>query len=344
MTTIITKNFTLFVGSNDQALADTALRHDPTAYLIDSNNYQLDHNGTGYTSIPDLPDIDKFLLVCRQADNIIYSPPIAWNNDNKKYKGFLTNNPSEQHLVEKILQNLSLNRYKPIITNCPEITAWEPITDKQIEAMTELADIRKIDGPQLWAVGCSFTYGVGVKIKQRYANLLADEINMPLSVLADVGTSIGWAGSQILRSDIRKDDIVVWGLTQNHRLAYYDAKQCRLIHLSGAYYSWNPKFNKVFNIDNLTSDNRLYEAILMIHQVINFCTIIGAKLIIAGLLPEPNLSAYLKNKYNNYIHLTNDGLHRTYIDYAENGQHPGPISHKWYSDNIVQLIKEMGYI
>lgn len=346
------RTLTLFVGNNDSTVADAAKLHDSSAYLIDFSNCNSHHTGTCYTSLADMPSKNEFIELFRQAETIIYIPSDNWSDTSyttanrwTKSKKIPQYQSKMQHTTERLLQLFSLSRYTKII-NCPAITAWESITESASQTMLELMDHRKTDNPQLWVAGCSFTYGVGVEIEERYANLLANSLQLPVSVIADVASSITWAASQILRSDIRKDDIVVWGITDICRYPYYLKEENIIEHIHINTYKWFPEFHKKMSVMYLDDPTLLYNAISAIYQVINFCNKIGAKLVLAGLLVSSELGEYLNNNTPNYIHLS----HRDnvvvvdYIDYAKNNQHPGPISHQWFADNILTLLKELQYI
>jgi len=169
--------------------------------------------------------------------------------------------------------------------------------------MTKLVDRRNTDEVQLWAVGCSFTYGMGVSVNERYPNILSERLQLPLALLANPATSITWAANQILCSDIRKDDIVVWGLTSWNRFAHYDKTKNTVENIHVGYYGWFPAFNKTVSLDYLDSPTLLYNSINAINQVANFCKKIGAKLLIANLLCSQDLAEYLKNNFDNFVQL-----------------------------------------
>lgn len=312
---------TVFVGNNNQHLADTAISHDPTAYLIDSSNYKNTHYGTIFVSLADLEDVSQFNTVLRAADVIVYVSDNSWS-DNSKSKFSLKN------WTERSVQIFSLDQTKSVI-NCPSVLLYP-----SAESMLHLIDYRKSESRQLWVAGCSTTYGIGVESHQTYASLLSKELNVEYSLLALSGTSIKWAADQILRSDIRYNDIVVWGLTSEDRLAYY---QDELLHINTSNFS---KIAKDVNIHQLDNQNSKYQSLTAIFQVINHCNSIGAKLVMVGIHLHYEFAFYLKDM-TNYIHLNNcygvnsDDL---YPDYGSDQLHPGPITHQWYTDKILKVL------
>ena len=66
--------------------------------------------------------------------------------------------------------------------------------------------------PVLWTAGCSVTHGMGVSESERWGNILSEYLDMPEISLSMNGASIKWTADQILRSDIKRGDVVVWDL------------------------------------------------------------------------------------------------------------------------------------
>jgi len=321
----MTNQLTLFVGDNDGSLALSVLKLYPTAYLIDTSNYSYHHYGTCYTSLKDLPDIPTFASLLRRANNIIYSPPSRWNNDQKIKKY------SARYWTEQYLYTFSLDTTKQVI-NAPQLH-----TSNDVDTILNLNDQRKHKDKNLWVSGCSFTYGVGVNENERYANLLAKELNLPLSMLAKSGASISYSADQILRSDIRENDIVIWGITDHQRITHYDQPNNQIININvGKFHDINKKFD-------FFDPTLMYSSITAIHQVINFCNKIKAKLVLAGVFTNLETSAYLKN-VKSYIHLNSFygvKLKDRFLDVGDDSVHPGPLTHIWYAEKILDKLKEI---
>jgi hypothetical protein len=318
---------TVFVGNNDQQLADAAMSHDQTAYLIDQTNLKNNHTGTVYVSLADLSDVLQFHNFLQSADIIHYVPSNNWRDQNKKY--------SLKYWTERSIDIFSLDRNKTIVNFTSEDA---PINKNP---MLELADIRKTDDKQLWVAGCSTTYGVGVDNKQTYASILSDKLKMKFSLLATPASSIMWAADQILRSNIKNGDIVIWGLTSENRFPYFCPINNSILHISTTYYITNPTFNNIINIKHIDDLTAKYRSLTAIHQVVNYCNKIKVKLIIAGIHTDFKFAFNLKD-LPNYIHLNNfygvnsDDL---YIDYGTDNEHPGPLMHQWYAEKILGVLK-----
>ena len=185
---------TLFVGDVCESLSRAALKHDPTAFLIDHSNYKnflastITKDITVYTALGDLPkNLEIFYNIAMLATEIVYAPPAKWTDS-------IAVDPTDptvcvQGLTEIMLLLISEHC---TVTNL-DLCYFNP-------TINPLADLRKTENTQLWFAGCSFTYGVGVDSSQRYGQLVANHFNLPCSFLSKPGSSIAWAADQILRS------------------------------------------------------------------------------------------------------------------------------------------------
>jgi hypothetical protein len=195
---------------------------------------------------------------------------------------------------------------------------------------------RVSDNPVLWTVGCSFTKGNGVDFNQRYGYILSKKLNLPETMLAHSGSSIFWAADQILRSDIKKRDIVVWGITNSSRVSYINKFELdsalvdKYVQIQKQKQYWNLNY---FDSLSLTISN--FKQIL---QVINFCKKIGAELYLVNLLDHGLISLLLKH-FENFIDLAENETN-TYLDYGSDNDHPGPKQHKFYAEKIYEFITQ----
>ena len=161
-------------------------------------------------------------------------------------------------------------------------------------------------------------------------------MQLPVSWLTANASSLEWAADQILRSDIRSGDVVVWGLVPTVRFPYY--YNGSTVHATIGHYSTHPKFNDVIDLKHLDDDNNiLYRPVRHVKQVVNFCSKIGAKLTIAGLdVPAELQSFYLS--LPGFIHLHgNHGMDpkELYIDLGTDGKHPGKRTHQYFAQQII---------
>ena len=316
---------TLLVGDVTEYLSEEARKIDSQAKFINEHNHTNLSNGVYYTSLGDFLTLYNFIQTIDQAQHLIYCPPLAWSDEKKSfsYMKFWT----EYYLLyffkhKKITHNNKL-----------------PLLVEQKNVMLKLADTRKVPRKQLWVSGCSVSHGIGVSPTQRYGQLLANKMNLDVSFLTCSGSSIQWATDQIIRSDIRADDIVVWGITSFNRMPYYMDQQ--IWHINSSTYKYNPDFNKIIPIDLLDNDNMVYQNLISIHAVINFCNKIQAKLFLFGLLVDPHALKwtadlpYYTQLYGRFAFV--DDNHS--LDLGTDNQHPGPLMHQWYCQQMLQVIK-----
>ena len=318
-------SLTLFVGSNDPNLAEAAQSADSSAYLIDQTNQHKNNSGVCYTSISDVESLDDFASLLRQADVIIYVPDPTWNAD-QKVKQY-----SERYWVERYLYTFSLDKTKKIL-NCP--TPCSPTNDDLILTLNAQ---RKNNDPHLWVSGCSSTWGVGVEIHETYGSILAEKLNLPLCMLARPGASVAYAADQILRSDVRKGDLVILGITNHQRKTYYDEENSKIVQVTVT------NFKKQNRKIDLTDPTLLYDSITAVHRVLNFCRAVNAKLILIGIHTDIEFAAYLKN-IPSYIHANGFyGVNKNNMlkDVGDDNEHPGPLTHIWYAEKILDKLKEI---
>ena len=97
-------------------------------------------------------------------------------------------------------------------------TGWEELYRKSIAHVAYKRATKESNKPSLWVAGCSWSSAMGVETDERCGHLVAKELDLEEINLAIGGGSIWDASDQILRADIQKGDIVVWGLTSLGRV------------------------------------------------------------------------------------------------------------------------------
>lgn len=214
----------------------------------------------------------------------------------------------------------------------------------------QVKDIRKTNSTQLWMVGCSFANGNGVDPELRYGQLLAHNLDLPVSWLTLGGTSIDWAADQIIRADIRPGDLVVWGITGVNRRAWFDnhGNMYRLGAgaelIPGFFSSTIGKIDRnvqaPYLIDLLTDRSNVYHAVRSIMQIVEFSKKFNFDLaMIAHLelsLPEDSdiLEEFLLQT-DGYISIPK----QKYMDFGSDNYHPGPAQHQSWADHILNYLK-----
>lgn len=308
----------IYLGDVGQYLCDVAQLHDPNARLITDGNFTNLSTGTYYTSIADIGGLFNLGVLLQQANNIVYAPPAngVWSSDAMR-------NWTEDYL--------DVFRFRCVVEN---YTTPNNVTVDQ-QSMLKLADYRKTDASQLWVCGCSITYGDGVAQNERYGEILAELLDSDVSFLAECASSITWQADQILRSDIRSGDIVVWGLTIGNRFPFYADNIIKHVTPGTA------RTCEGYSIDDLDNSNRCYQNLTSIYQVINFCQKTKATLIIASLINR-HIIHCLDN-----IHLVmlcdiwGRVLKERFLDLGSDNKHPGIKTHRIYANEIFQMIKNI---
>ena len=340
----INNKITIYLGDIYPDTCEQAKQHDASAYLVDQSNYKnflnsvFDYDTTVYTSIADLPKdsgSEIILNILQKASTIVYVPPKIWSDN--KIVDVTDPTSSTQGYTESILLKLS---------DQINIVGLDLILLKQ--DVIPLADFRKSDSPQLWSVGCSITHGIGVGSSNRYGALLSVDLDMPCSFLTRPGSSIGWAADQILRSDLKEHDIVVWGMTSNQRLVYVHNKKL-LNGITAQQYVENPELEKIIPLKNLFSENTFYQNILSIQQVVNFCNKINCNLLLIGLFENYNLTRFLKTlpNYHKFPYSTSyskNSMHDKYVDLGTDQSHPGLAQHVEYKKFILNVLEHNYYV
>lgn len=309
---------TLFVGDNDVALSTQAIAYDARAILVDESNWKAilqtksDQNITIYTSLADLPKIDSktfalWQIIC-VAHTIFYCPPSVWSDDTGTFAWSGQKCLTEYYLYMAQLSGrsvtgLNLDHYR--------VSPYLKLVQKRLD-----------DRRSVWISGCSISHGVGVAEQERYGTIVGTTLNLPTYHLTRVGTSLEWAADQLLRSDIRSGDIVIWGLTEETRgpLAR-DGKILILDH------------SREFIAQRL-DETRYYKAITSVNQVVNITRKLGCQLILLPLICSEKLRMDLLH----CPELLNLPYQTNYVDLGSDGLHPGPKQHKIYADFCLGLV------
>ena len=199
---------------------------------------------------------------------------------------------------------------------------------------------RTTNDPVLWVAGCSFSSAVGVESNERWGHLVATELRLEEVNIAQGGASITFAADQILRSDIRRGDRVIWGLTTVARVDYVNSDEVYTSCVVTVAKERN--VFDLYTIDYFDSPTQQIQYTKAVKQVVNFCQKIGAELVLANMLCDSNpIVNYLK-QLPNYVGCYNDlGVYSklNFIDIGTDGRHPGPKTHQKYAKEIIKFIQ-----
>jgi hypothetical protein len=304
----------LFVGNIDSySFTQAQLINNTVVPIFSKDISTIISIPIGFISIGD-HSLNDFITVLEFATEIHYITSDCWDSDDAKLK------------TETWLRYLS---HKKPVHNLPASVALP---------MIDLIDQRKSTIPQIWAAGCSFTDGDGVEKNERWAQLVSDHLQMPISFLSHCGASNIWAADQILRSDINKNDIVVWGLTGISRVSYFNNNNIDFLVNSAST-------DGAISSRYLASDHLFYSTLLSINQVIKKSKDIGFQLVII-MFPffikeqEDILFQYL-SQYNFFILGYNQTDNLNFIDIGNDNSHPGPKHNRYWADIITKHIDNL---
>ena len=307
----------VFIGDNTKYLSDLAIKKDPTAFLCTDDNVDTVTDGSVYTSLGDL-SLQNLQSLTERADAIEYYPPAKWSSTNLEENTLIQLNFLSHR---KEIKNFKCIQY-------PIKSFW-------------LADQRKTEDKQIWVVGCSFAHGTAIPQAASFGSVIANQLNLPISFLTWPGTSIPWAADQILRSDIRKGDIVIWGLTGCGRFSFINENNSFQTVTTHDYHHAG-EFKSLIKESFLVSNHLLQDALTKIEQVVQTLDRLEIKYIL-GVFPlnieknEKHLLQYVSQNKNSLLLYHQQG----YIDLGWDDSHPGIKHHKWYADTILNFYNKM---
>jgi hypothetical protein len=146
-----------------------------------------------------------------------------------------------------------------------------------------------------------------------------------------------------LKADIKEGDVVFWGLTSNTRTPLFGKtnatriirdQQENLIHITPKTFSQITSLHEYINPEILSEERMIYETVLAVQQVDNFCKKLGVKLIIGGLFNDERTCHYF-NKFENFVQLYT--YSEGFLDKGTDNEHPGPKTHEWYTTHLYNL-------
>lgn len=310
---------TIYLGDVTRDLADLAISADPQAQLVNHTNYQNLKTGTYFTSLGDVKDLHTLSLVLNQANVIVYAPPTKWSDEHKGVSA----------MCQWYNDYLNVYKFRCTVKNFNTINEFDNIAF--------LADHRKTPHPQLWVAGCSISHGIGVTPQTRYGQLLSEYLNLEASFLTQGGSSLEWAANQILRSDIKENDLVVWGLTGHRRFSRFNKNKME-------YLTVRTPFVSKTLIDFMDSDHTLYQSVTSVLQVINFCKKVKAHLILASLIDTVVVNYLPKNVHLVMLAgLLGRDIENMFFDLGTDEIHPGPITHEFYAKEIYKKVKQINF-
>lgn len=319
-------HLTVLVGDVSPELAEYAKQRYPHSFLLHDGNWNevctADHTDQieVYTCLGDL-SLPRVHQLLRQADLVIYYPPQRWSDG--KDVNIIGATSTIRGLTEYLMLQAADHTH---VENLEAIA--------QLPELMPLQAQRHSDRSQIWFAGCSVTYGHSVNPEQCYTAIVGEKTDKPVSVLAYPGASNLWAADQILRSDIRTGDIVIWGVTCWNRQSVIHQEQ--LLHICPNSYMEQPGLEKIWPATYLTTDTCTYHNMNAIRSVENFIHKIGAELVIFNAVPDDSQRQFFHKSHNFHwfpypLIVQNNTITGKYIDFGTDNLHPGPKQHQAYA-------------
>lgn len=307
----------LFIGDVDESLATIAKTYNPDAVLLTGENYKNSYD-VAYTCLADMQSLENFYEVCSYATKIEYHLPAHWSDQTPG------NSSKQKYWTEHVLYYFA--QFKSVYNLAP--------IEKHYFLEFLNTPSRRSDSEQLWVAGCSITNGDHLSHDQTWKELVSKQLHIEYNDLSKEGSSITWSANQICLADIAKDDIVFWQLTFQNRVPIIHNKKQR--HLHGRSFEEHPELLNDFNINLIDkdNDNLYYNNVLAVRQVYNFCSKIGAKLVILGGIVDWD-SVY--TLYNIPCFKQVNCWPHQYVDLAKDNVHPGPEQHKIYATEFLNM-------
>lgn len=377
------------IGDTDQSLSDYSKSLYPDAVHIDLAG---SNDTTRFYSLGDMT-MERFVIYLLESDEIIFHNKEHWSADFLKETtqsilyifcavGFADRVTGFDYQNYKFVKN-------PIFTDCINFNKndhkyrvdLQKITNFDAKNYNGLVDYRKTQTlPQFWVTGCSYSQGSGLDNKElRYGQLVADHYGWKCSFLGAGGSSIDFAADQIIRSDIRKGDVVIVGLTGIERYTWFVSnKQVNVATGLEKLVKLHPDDYKGGDIKLLSKirvdDARINFAERAVNQIVAQCKKSDATLVLMVhehlSLPENvirftkflsqfdcflDLTSKMREKYQLGFHCVeteNGGM--VYgsqvgvkqqdtvdvIDLGNDHRHPGPKTHRAWADIIIEFLDD----
>ena len=244
----------------------------------------------------------------------------------------ISNNFSTINFVDEMFDHSS-DIYKETVILLNSLSQSKHVTNFKVGLPISFADPivnNRPNGPALWVFGCSHSHGVGLRPgEKKFSEIVAESLNLPLMLISKPGSSLNWSTRNLMASDIKPNDVVIWQLTTPHRVSQYNGTNITEIVLA---HSSNRYLIEVFD------DNQVFfNHISLLNFGTRYLRSMGVKFIIVSLLPklEKFFYDYLieYSKYPEYCYTPG-----CQIDVSTDQMHPGPLSHKALAQRLLDHI------
>lgn len=179
----------------------------------------------------------------------------------------------------------------------------------------------------LWVYGCSHSHGTGLNHNSKpYGNHLAEGLNLPLKLITKPGSSTHWSLRQLINSNLKKDDIVVWQITSPYRLSFFNGKHVQEIVLANC--------NNRTLIETYTNEQCFFLQLSYVNIGVQYLRSIGVKFIVLCVDSRDMEFNYRYSKYPEFYCATNFA-----VDRGSDNLHFGPLSHKNLANTLLNRVQ-----
>lgn len=344
------------IGDTDTSLAAYAKSLYPSAVHITDHQTQ----NEVYFSLGDMA-IKDFLAYLLDADQIIYHNKLApWSHADLK-----SITEHVLYLIHLIWPTRPINGFdaesfvyveNPICGHDLDSVFRSRVDVQKICRFDTLnyhglMDIRRACAPQIWVAGCSYADGRDLEDRNlRYGQLVANHFRSACSFLTFHGSSLDWAVDQLIRSDIRPDDLVILGITALERYSWF--VHDRLVNMNA--HNVTLQEEKSFYRRMLLDDARCQLAERLINQAVAVCAKNQAQLVLIGHLSlsgKTNAEKFRGFLRQHHCYLDIESCmgdrypgqldSRFNLDLASDGFHPGTQTHAAWAEIIIDFIKSI---
>lgn len=259
--------------------------------LLDDINVTLT-NSEYHTSLGDL-DINELLSIIHKFSSI----------------EFVKNNFIDgEDITKDTLNFLSFVNTKLHVKNFPH---------NNILSFADHPDIKeRLDTCTLWVYGCSHSHGTGLRnSSESYGSHLANYLKLPLKLITKPGSSTHWSLRQLVNSNLKQDDIVIWQITSPYRLSYFNEKHVQEIVLSNS--------NNRNLIETYTNEQCFFLQLSYLNIGVRYLRSIGVKFIVVSVDSRDMEFNFGYSQYPEFYCATDFA-----VDKGTDNLHFGPLSHK----------------
>jgi hypothetical protein len=352
-------NKTVIVGDTDESLGLFSKTIDPTAVLFSNETKQ---NLVVYTSVGDIGP-EQFLKLLIRCEKIVYhNKPEPWSSLDTKYVTdaviyLLYINGQADKIngfpVEKfVLLHNPLYLESLDISQFPNESFIKKICNFSTRNPQGLIAHRSSLEKQIWVAGCSYARGAWLESDSlRYGNIISKKLKLSTTNIACSKSSIDFAADQIIRSQLQKQDLVIWGLTAVNRYSWFFDDQH--VNILFSEIETFPESRQRFLREMYVDDARVHLAQKNILQVNSVCEKIGCQLILIyheALSLENHINPMKKflQQFPGYFDINAKMIEkfgkqldkRLNLDLGNDMAHPGPRTHNEWATMILNFLKE----